>query len=120
MATKFSEKFGLESDRVKLAAGVGKFNITHIVLKESKKDYSSRAEGKESTGKITIAHINGISTVDGSIVKYYAPNAPIVQSCKDILDADGTKDPNGKLKDPIFIEEVALGGEKGREYLFFK
>jgi hypothetical protein len=121
MATKFSEKFGLEGDRVKLAAGNGKFNITHIVLKESKKDYTTRsADNKEKIGKITIAHIDGVSTVDGSIVKYYAPNAPIVQSCKDILDADGTKDAKGKLKEPIFIEEVAEAGEKGREYLYFK
>lgn len=116
MAIKFSEKFGLEADRVKLAAGNGKFNITHIALKESKKDYIT--EGK--SGKITIAHIDGISTVNSEVVKYYAPNGPIIQACKDILAADGTKDAKGKLKEPVYIDEVAEAGEKGREYLYFK
>jgi hypothetical protein len=116
MAVKFSEKFGLESDRKKLASGIGNFDITRIEIKESKKDYKK----KDGEGKIDIAHFDVIMKADNSVGKYYSPNGPIIQACKDILDSIGTRDKNGTLKESVYIAEVAEAGEKGREYLYFK
>lgn len=115
MALKFSEKFGLESDRTKLAAGIGNFDITRIEIKESKKDY----ETKDGAQKIEIAHIDVVMKSNGESKKYYSPNGPIVQACKDMLAEVGTRDKNGTLKEPVFIAEVKTGGSKGREYLYF-
>lgn len=112
---KFSEKFGLEQDRFKLAAGIGKFDITRIELKKSKLEYES-ADGKKL---IDIVHFDVQMKADGSIKKYYSPNGPIVQSCKEILAEIGTKDKIGTLKEPVYIEEVKESGQKGREYLHF-
>lgn len=115
MAIKFSEKFGLESDREKLMAGIGKFDIIRIEIKESKKEYDT----KDGAQKISIAHIDVQMKVDGSIKKYYSPNGPILQACKDMLAEIGTKSKDGTLKEPVFIDEVKVAGQKGREYLFF-
>lgn len=116
MAIKFSEKFGLEADRKKLSAGIGNFDIVRIEIKESKKDYKTQ----DGEGKIKIAHFDVVMKADGSTAKYYSPNGPIIQACKDILDSIGTKDKNGTLKEAVHIDEVAEAGEKGREYLYFK
>lgn len=120
MVVKYSDEFGLESDRKKLAAGVGNFEITHIIMSESKKDYEVRDnEGKITLKKIPIVHFDVIQK-DGQVGKYYSPNAPIIQACKDMLDKYGTKDKSGKLREAIYIEAVAEAGSKGREYLHFK
>lgn len=115
MAVKFSQKFGLESDRVKLTAGIKNFDIVRVEIKESKKDYKT-ADGD---AKIKIAHIDAVDKDSGKKLKFYSPNGPIVQSCKDMLESIGT-DKSGALKESVFIEAVAEGGEKGREYLFFQ
>jgi hypothetical protein len=36
-----------------------------------------------------------------------------------MLELDGTKDKDGKLKEAFHIDEVIEGGEKGKEYLAF-
>lgn len=115
MAINFSDKFGLESDRAKLAAGIGNFDITKIEVKESKKDY----ETPEGMKKIEIAHIDVTMKADGSKKKYYSPNGPIVQACKDMLKEVGTRDSEGTLKEAVHIESVKQAGKKGREYLHF-
>ena len=120
MVIKFSDEFGLEADRKKLAAGVGNFEITHIVMSESKKLYEVKdADGKTSMQKIPIVHFDVVQK-DGAVAKYYSPNGPIIQACKDMLDKYGTKDKTGKLRESIFIAEVQEAGTKGREYLCFK
>lgn len=120
MAVKYNDEFGLESDRKKLAAGVGNFEITHIVMSESKKDYETRdSEGKITMKKIPIVHFDVIQK-DGHAGKYYSPNMPIIQACKDMLEKYGTKDKTGKLRESIFIDSVVEAGMKGREYLHFK
>jgi hypothetical protein len=120
MVIKFSNEFGLEADRKKLAAGVGNFEITHIVMSESKKLYEVKADdGKTSMQKIPIVHFDVVQK-DGAVAKYYSPNGPIIQACKDMLDKYGTKDKSGKLRESIFIAEVQEAGTKGREYLCFK
>lgn len=115
MAIDFSKKFGLESDREKLAAGVGNFDITRIEIKDSKKEYDT----KDGAAKIKIAHIDVIMLADKSVKKYYSPNGPIIQACKDMLDEIGVKDKNGTLKETVHIAEVKTAGQKGREYLYF-
>ena len=112
---EFSKKFGLESDRKKLSAGIEAFDITRIEIKESKKDY----ETKEGSKKIEIAHFDVVMKSDKSVQKFYSPNGPIIQACKDMLADIGTKDKNGTLKESVFIAEVKEGGNKGREYLYF-
>lgn len=115
MAIKFSDKFGLESDRVKLAVGIGKFDITRIEIKDSKKEYDT----KDGAKKIKIAHIDVQMKADGSVKKYYSPNGPIIQACEDMLESIGVKSKDGTLKEAVYIEEVKVAGQKGREYLFF-
>jgi len=121
MAVKFSDEFGLESDRKKLMAGIGNFEITHIVMSQSKKLYEVKsADGKSTEMKtIPIVHFD-VKQKDGVVAKYYSPNAPIIQACQDMLDRYGGKDKDGKLKEFVFIEAVVEAGTKGREYLYFK
>jgi hypothetical protein len=115
MVVKFGEKFGLESDRVKLAAGIGKFEVVRIEIKESKKEYDT----KDGAKKIKIAHIDVVMKSDGSTKKYYSPNGPILQACEDMLNDIGVKSKDGTLKEPVYIDEVKTAGTKGREYIFF-
>jgi hypothetical protein len=117
MSVEFSKKFGLEGDRKKLVAGDGPFSITRIEMKESKKDYPIK-EGK--SGKITLAHFDALAEDGKTLLKFYSPNGPIIQACKDMLAEIGTKDKLGTLKESVHIQEVAEAGEKGREYLYFK
>jgi hypothetical protein len=128
MSVKFSDKFGLPKDRLKLDVGFGNFEIFKIEIIKSKKLYDVREETEAGT-KITkrlidIAYIdafecdnNGKAQKD-KIVKYYAPNAPIVAACKDILAAFGKKD--GTLTEGVYIGEVASKeGEGKNAYLYF-
>jgi hypothetical protein len=126
---KFSEKFGLPTDREKLLAGDKNFEIFKIEIIKSKKLYDVKEETEQgikvSRKYIDIAYIdahpcddNGKPTKD--IIKYYAPNAPIVAGCKDMLTAFGQKSKDGTLSEGIYIEEVkSKAGDSKNEYLFF-
>lgn len=117
----FGDKFGLPKDRFKLEKGLSNFDIVKIEIIKSKKLYDVREEteaGTKVTKKlIDIAYID--CEIDGEIKKFYAPNAPIVDACKDILKEYGKKD--GSLTEPVRIQEVKEEKAEGSKnaYLYF-
>jgi hypothetical protein len=128
MSVKFSDKFGLPKDRLKLDAGFRNFEIFKIEIIKSKKLYDVREETEAGTKiskkLIDIAYIDAYECDDNGkpqkdkIIKYYAPNAPIVAACKDILTAFGKKD--GMLTETVYIGEVATKDSEGKNaYLYF-
>ena len=131
MVKSFQKEFGLDPERKKLMKGLKDFEITHVQINKSRKLYEQKdKENKVLKDTIDIAHfdvifINDDNTVinaeytKGNTAKFYSPNVPIIQACKDMLALDGTKDKDGKLKENFSIEEVVEGGEKGKEYLAF-
>jgi len=130
---KFSDKFGLDKDRKKLgavtneklkipiySAGVN-FQITKIVITESKKRYDhTNPDGEMTRGKINIAQFDVIKE-DGTQAKFYSPNSAIVEACENILkDKDFGADKEGNLSTPAVINEVIEGeGEASRKYIAF-
>jgi len=120
---KFSDKFGLDKDRKKLEAGLKNFEITKIVITDSKKryDHVDRETDEITRGKIPIAQFDCILE-SGETGKFYSPNSAIVEACENILnDADFAVDKaTGILSVPALINEVISGkGEKGRNYIAF-
>lgn len=126
---KYSEVFGLPKDRVKLTAGISNFWIFRIEIIKSKKMYEVKEETEQGT-KITrklidIAYIDTHPDENGKpikeeVIKYFAPNAPIVAGCKDMLASYGGKSKDGTLSEMVFIEEVkSKAGDAKNEYLFF-
>lgn len=123
----FADKFGLPKDRVKLEAGLTNFDIVKIEMIKSKKAYDVREETEAGTKiskkKIDIAYLDVHLFDDNDkpskeISKYYSPNAPVVASCKEILETFGK--PDGSLREPVHINEVKEGmGENKNPYLFF-
>jgi len=126
---KFSDVFGLPKDRIKLLAGVTNFWIFKIEIIKSKKLYDVKEEMPDGTTKISrklidIAYFDTHPDEDGKptkeVIKYFAPNAPIVAGCKDMLEKYGHKSKDGLLSELIFIEEVkSKAGDAKNEYLFF-
>lgn len=126
---KFSDVFGLPKDRVKLLAGVGNFEIFKVEIIKSKKLYDVKEETEQGTKisrkLIDIAYFDTHPCDDDQkptkeVVKYFAPNAPIVSGCKDMLEKYGHKSKEGILSEPVYIEEVkAKAGDAKNEYLFF-
>jgi hypothetical protein len=128
---KYSEKFGLDKDRKKLGVETnsktvspGKnFFIVKVVMTESKKRYDG-ADGETGEiihGKKKIAQID-IITEDGTPLKFYAMNAPIVEACQNMLeDKDIQAGEDGVFKYPVLINEVVEGlGEQKRVYIAFQ
>lgn len=119
MVLKFSEKFGMDKDRKKLEAGVGKFNIVSIDIVEGKKDYEQRVDDKLIKGKIKIANIDVIMDATKDVVKYYSTASAIISSCQDIVN-ELNKGKMGKLSEPVHIESVeSRMSENKREYIVF-
>ena len=103
----FSEKFGLDKDRKKLANGIT-FIITAIPKIEK-----TRKEGED----YEIATIDGVDLI-GEPVKYYGTNQAIIDACKTMLtDAK----PDGTLTEPIKVTVVERISEKRKKaYLTFE
>jgi len=126
MTVNYTDKFGLPADRFKLAAGSADFDIIKIEIVKSKKRYEQKEDTEQGTkvkrDLIDIAYIDVLLFEDGKpskeVTKYYAPNAPIVAACKDILKEYGK--PDGTLREAVHINEVKTGkGDSKNEYLFF-
>jgi len=119
----YAKKFGLDPERAKLDAGLKNFDILKIVVGESKKkyDHEDSETGEIVHGKIDIVSLD-LLLEDGTIKKVYAPNAPIVEACQNILkDPDFEAKPDGTLGVPCHIDEVIQGkGDKNRGYIAFK
>jgi hypothetical protein len=127
---KFGEAFGLPKDRFKLTTGLKDFWIFRIEITKSKKLYDVKETQPDGSVKILkklidIAYMDTYPDIDGKpnkeeVIKYFAPNAPIVSGCKDMLAAYGKHTKDGTLSEPVFIEEVkGKIGEGQNEYLFF-
>jgi hypothetical protein len=109
MARKFSEKYGLDKDRIKLTEGL-EFIIIGIPSV-----HASRAVGED--GKTyDIAEINGKDKA-GNLLKFYDTSSVIVEQCRDMLkDAR----PDGTLKEEMEVKTVLKTSKKKRDYLAFE
>ena len=119
----YADKYGLPTDRTKLAAGLEDFNIVKITMVDSKKKYDTREEGIDGNTKIvkkviSIAYLDVLIGKDKEVTKFYSPNAAIVSACKNMIKDFGK--PDGTMKEAIHIDEVKEGmSEAGKPYLFF-
>lgn len=117
MAVNFLEKFGLPKDRLKLVSGIGNFDVIYVEFHESKKEYDTTVEGVIRKKKIKIVYLN-VKMATGDIMKYYSPNAPIIDAAEQMLKEYGNSD--GTLREAVHIEEVKEGkSDKNRPYLYF-
>ena len=135
MVKSFKDTFGLPTDRVKLASGIGDFEIVKIEFRETKKKYNvinpdSNVMAKAS---LPIAYIDA-KFKNGEIKKYFSMSKPIVASCIDIAKDAGiipkTSDKVDKdylnksytLKESVYIAAVEEGSSENNPnnpYLFF-
>jgi hypothetical protein len=136
----FASKFGLDKERHKLGAvtnekatpptvapmdfGGEGFQITKIIVVDSKKKYSVTNEETNEIVKVKIPIVQFDAIhADGSIGKYYSPNGAIVEACQNIMeDPDfGYDKVTGELKVPAEITTVFAGkGENKRDYIAFQ
>jgi hypothetical protein len=136
----FASKFGLDKNRHKLGAvtndkivppvvapmdfGGEGFQITKIIMVDSKKKYSVTNEDTNEIVKVKIPIVQfDVIHADGSIGKYYSPNGAIVEACQNIIDDSdfGYDKVTGELKTPAEITTVFAGkGENKRDYIAFQ
>jgi hypothetical protein len=105
---KFSEKFGLDKDRLKVEEGM-RFSIIAIPKIEK-----TRKEGED----YEVATIDAIDE-NGKVIKRYASNRSIIDQCKQMLEENSK--PDGTLKESVEVVVVSRISEKRKKaYLCFE
>lgn len=136
MVKSFKEHFGLPTDRVKLEAEIGDFEIVQIEFRETKRKFNTVSEDDRMLKTVLpIAYIDvRFRKSPEEIKKYFSMSKPIINASLDIVKDAGliertvdkvSKDTCNrafKLKEPVYIakvESAASENNPNNPYLFF-
>lgn len=136
MVKSFKEHFGLPTDRVKLEAEIGDFEIVQIEFRETKRKFNTVSEDDRMLKTVLpIAYIDArFRKSPEEIKKYFSMSKPIINASLDIVKDAGliertvdkvSKDICNrvfKLKEPVYIAKVESGASENNPnnpYLFF-